>query len=124
MNDLPPILVAGLFRELNGHLVRLLGSLSPEDWHRPTVSSERNVKDVASHLLDGSVRRLSLQRDGYAPPDAPTGFSSSQELAAYPHRRGTGRLLRGPRPVRPRPLPGGLGRRGAVGQLVRRGPRA
>src|SRR5262245_50647045 len=86
MNELPPILVAGLFRELNGHLVRLLRSLDPEDWHRPTVSSERNVKDSASHLLDGSVRRLSLQRDGYRPPDAPSGFSSSQELVAYLHR--------------------------------------
>jgi Mycothiol maleylpyruvate isomerase N-terminal domain len=86
MTELPPILVAGLFRELNGHLVRLLRSLAPEDWHRPTVSSERNVKDIASHLLDGSVRRLSVQRDGYAPPDAPGGFASSQELVAYLHR--------------------------------------
>jgi uncharacterized protein (TIGR03083 family) len=86
MSRMPPILVAGLFRELNGHLVRLLRSLAPEDWHRPTTSSERNVKDIASHLLDGSVRRLSVQRDGYTPPDAPTGFSSSQELVAYLHR--------------------------------------
>jgi hypothetical protein len=86
MNELPPILVAGLFRELNSHLVCLLRSLDPEDWHHPTVSSERNVKDIASHLLDGSVRRLSVQRDGYTPPDAPTGFASSQELVAYLHR--------------------------------------
>lgn len=86
MTELPPILVAGLFRELNGHLVRLLRSLDPEDWHCPTASSERNVKDIASHLLDGSVRRLSVQRDGYTPPDAPTGFSSSQELVEYLHR--------------------------------------
>jgi hypothetical protein len=86
MSALPPILVAGLFRELNGHLARLLRSLATEDWHRPTASSGRNVKDIASHLLDGSVRRLSVQRDGYSPPDAPAGFSSSQELVAYLHR--------------------------------------
>src|SRR5262245_42058333 len=86
MNEPPPILVAGLFRELNGHLVRLLRSLSPEDWHRPTVSSERNVKDIASHLLGGSLRRLSLQRDGYVPPGPPPHFASHRELADYLHR--------------------------------------
>jgi hypothetical protein len=63
MTDLAPIPVAGLFREINGHLVDLLRSLAPEDWHGPTGSSERNVKDIAS-LLDGSLRRLSVRREG------------------------------------------------------------
>jgi hypothetical protein len=40
----------------------------PDEWHAPTVSSRRTVKDVVSHLLDGSLRRLSAQRDGYSPP--------------------------------------------------------
>ena len=65
MTALAPVLVAGLFREINGHLLALLRSLAPEDWHRPTGSSQRNVKDIASHLLDGSLRWLSVQRDGY-----------------------------------------------------------
>lgn len=86
MSQMPPILVAGLFRELHGHLLGLLRSLALEDWHRPTSSSERNVKDIASHLLDGSVRRLSVQRDGYRQPDAPSSFSSPQELVDYLHR--------------------------------------
>ena len=62
-----PILVSHLFRELHGHLLELLRSLSPEDWHRPTVCSAWCVKDIASHLLDGDLRRLSIQRDGYSP---------------------------------------------------------
>jgi hypothetical protein len=62
-----PILVAPLFRDVSSRLTELLRSLDPEDWHRPTLSSQRQVKDVASHLLDGSLRRLSLQRDGYLP---------------------------------------------------------
>jgi uncharacterized protein (TIGR03083 family) len=86
MTDLPPILVAGLFREINGHLVALLRSLAPDDWHRPTTSSQRNVKDIASHLLDGSVRRLSLMRDGYVPPGSPDQFGSVTELTEYLHR--------------------------------------
>jgi hypothetical protein len=85
MTDLAPILVAGLFREINGHLLALLRSLALEDWHRPTGSSRRNVKDIASHLLDGSLRRLSLQRDGYVPP-GPPHFASYRELADYLHR--------------------------------------
>jgi uncharacterized protein (TIGR03083 family) len=31
----------------------------------PTVSPAWSVKDVASHLLDGSLRRLSMARDGF-----------------------------------------------------------
>ncbi len=64
MKSLEPILVAGLFRELHGHLLDLLRSLSPEDWRRPTVCSAWSVKDIASHLLDGDLRRLSAGRDG------------------------------------------------------------
>lgn len=67
---MPPILVANLFPEISRRLVALLRSLSPDEWHLPTVSSRRTVKDIASHLLDGSLRRLSMQRDAYRPPDA------------------------------------------------------
>src|SRR3954468_1611807 len=80
---MPP---ASLFREINGHLVDLLRSLVPDDWHRPATSSRRNVKDIASHLLDGSLRRLSLMRDGYVPPGAPGPFGSFRELTDSLHR--------------------------------------
>ncbi len=66
---MPPILVADLFPEVTGRLLALLRSLSADEWQRPTVSSRRTVKDIASHLLDGSLRRLSMQRDGYRPAD-------------------------------------------------------
>lgn len=81
--DADPILASPLFRELLGHLIDLLRSLSAEDWHRPTVCSAWCVKDIASHLLDGDLRRLSIQRDGYTPPDAPTGFASHEALVDY-----------------------------------------
>lgn len=64
-----PIFVAHLFRDVSQRLVTLLRSLDEEEWHLPTLSSERQVKDIASHLLDGSLRRLSMQRDAYLPPD-------------------------------------------------------
>lgn len=68
MPAMPPILVADLFPYVCGRLHDLLRTLDPADWHRPTSSSRRTVKDVVAHLLDGSLRRLSLQRDGYSPP--------------------------------------------------------
>jgi mycothiol maleylpyruvate isomerase-like protein len=66
---LPPIMVAELFPEVSRRLVELLRSLKPDEWHLPTLSSQRTVKDIASHLLDGSLRRLSMQRDGYRSAD-------------------------------------------------------
>lgn len=72
-----------LFGELNEHLLTLLRSLSAADWRRPTVCSRWNVQDIASHLLDGNIRRLSAQRDHYSPPDAPRGFDSYESLLAY-----------------------------------------
>jgi hypothetical protein len=92
-----------LFRELNDHLVSLLRVLADEDWHRPTISSERNVKDIASHLLDGSIRRLSSRRDHYQPPDSPKGFHSPQELVDYLGRV-NGEWTRATRRVSPRIL--------------------
>jgi uncharacterized protein (TIGR03083 family) len=63
-----PILIAHLFAPLHEELLALLRSLSGDDWHAPTVAGEWTVKDVTAHLLDTSLRRLSIHRDGYLPP--------------------------------------------------------
>lgn len=49
--------------EVNTSLLELLSTISTEDWQKPTIHVDRSVKDLASHLLDGSLRRLSMQRD-------------------------------------------------------------
>lgn len=64
--------VSPLFSKLDKMLLSLLRSLTPEEWNRPTVAKLWTVKDVASHLLDGNIRALSLQRDrhfGEKPPE-------------------------------------------------------
>ncbi|HEX6911263.1 MAG TPA: maleylpyruvate isomerase N-terminal domain-containing protein [Longimicrobium sp.] len=67
----PPVETASLFAPLHEALIRLLRGLSPEDWERPATPRWR-VRDVAAHLLDGDVRRLSAGRDGVAlRPDVP-----------------------------------------------------
>jgi uncharacterized protein (TIGR03083 family) len=64
MNDsLPPVFTAHLFRELDGRLLELLESISPDEWKRPTVVPSWNVKQIAAHLLDTALRRLSFARD-------------------------------------------------------------
>jgi hypothetical protein len=63
--SMSPILVADLFPEMSRRLLSLLRALTPDEWHLPTVSSQRTVKEIASHLIDGSLRRLSMQRDNY-----------------------------------------------------------
>lgn len=100
---LPPIETAYLFPEVCRRLHVLLRSLAPEDWNRPTTSSRRTVKDIASHLLDGSLRRLSVQRDGYRPPGAPAGSASERELAAWLHE-GNARWESATRGLSPRVL--------------------
>lgn len=77
MNPVEPIFVADRFPELNAELLSVLWALNPDDWHKPTVCAPWTVKDVAAHLLDVQIRRLSSQRDGVraAPPAQPVeGF--------------------------------------------------
>ncbi|HEY6944187.1 MAG TPA: maleylpyruvate isomerase family mycothiol-dependent enzyme [Candidatus Acidoferrum sp.] len=79
--SLQPILTGHLFPKVDGLLLELLRSLTPEDWERQTVSPMWRVKDVAAHLLDTSLRGLSIGRDGYFPP-APK-LDSHAALGAY-----------------------------------------
>jgi uncharacterized protein (TIGR03083 family) len=60
---LQPILCAHLLRRVDGHLTDLLRSLSPDEWEIQTIAPSWKVRDVAAHLLDTSLRKLSLVRD-------------------------------------------------------------
>ena len=61
----PPILTAHLFAEVDDALLELMESLTAEEWRRPTTSPKWNVRQVAAHLLDTALRRLSFGRDGW-----------------------------------------------------------
>jgi uncharacterized protein (TIGR03083 family) len=70
-----PILTASLFAPLHEELMRLLRGLKADEWDARAVGTW-TVKDVAAHLLDTSLRRLSAHRDRYSPP-----FSAAAGLA-------------------------------------------
>ncbi len=63
---------AHLFPTLDGRLIELLEGLEPGEWELPTVAPRWKVRDVAAHLLDTALRRLSLGRDGFF-TEAPEG---------------------------------------------------
>jgi uncharacterized protein (TIGR03083 family) len=60
-----PILCAPLLRKVDRELLHLLSSLTEEEWEYRTVSPRWDVRDVASHLLDTALRKLSMVRDGW-----------------------------------------------------------
>jgi uncharacterized protein (TIGR03083 family) len=63
-----PILTGHLFTPLHDELMALLRGLSADEWLAPTVAGAWTVRDVAAHLLDTGLRRLSMHRDAYTPP--------------------------------------------------------
>lgn len=70
------------FPILDKMLIELLSSLTDEEWDTQTVAKLWKVKDVASHLLDGNLRALSISRDGYF-GDKPENINSYNDLVAY-----------------------------------------
>jgi uncharacterized protein (TIGR03083 family) len=81
---LPPIVVASLLRKVDGLLVELLRSLSADEWNR-TATPRWTVHDVAAHLLDTQVRKLSVVRDKHFPQPAPE-IRSQTELVDFINR--------------------------------------
>ncbi len=69
----PPILTAHLFKPLDEMLLVLLESLESDEWRRPTIVPQWNVKQITAHLLDTALRRLSFVRDGEPSGPPPEG---------------------------------------------------
>lgn len=61
--SLDPILCAPLLRKVDTQLIELLSSLVPGEWDRQTIAPQWKVRDVAAHLLDTVLRKLSMVRD-------------------------------------------------------------
>lgn len=69
LREPPPLLdCATLFQPLHARLIEILSTLDDAAWRRPTRAGQWRVRDVAAHILDGDLRKLSLHRDGLPPP--------------------------------------------------------
>jgi uncharacterized protein (TIGR03083 family) len=84
VRPLEPVLVLNRFAPLHGELIGVLRGLSPDDWNRPTACALWSVRDIAAHLLDDDLRRLSFHRDRQPPPGRRPG--SGAELVALVNR--------------------------------------
>ncbi|MCF6473358.1 maleylpyruvate isomerase family mycothiol-dependent enzyme [Nonomuraea sp. MG754425] len=75
----PAVDVRPLFPRERQAMLALLRSLEPADWARATVCPGWDVHDVAGHVLNDYLRRLSGGRDGH------TGavFADDETLPAY-----------------------------------------
>jgi uncharacterized protein (TIGR03083 family) len=82
---MPPVFLVDLLPGLHAELMTLLRGLESSDWRRPTACALWSVKDIAAHLLDGNVRRLSLGRDGLTAIPNPA-ISSYTDLVGYLNR--------------------------------------
>ncbi|MCB9102179.1 MAG: maleylpyruvate isomerase N-terminal domain-containing protein [Anaerolineales bacterium] len=83
MNPVGPIYTAELFAPLHTGLMAVLRDLTTDEWQRSTACSPWTVKDVAAHLLDTQVRRLSFHRDGLPVPPADRPITSVRDLTDY-----------------------------------------
>lgn len=63
LNGTEPILCTPIIREVDRRLIELLRSLDSPDWGLPTIAPPWTVRDVAAHLLDTALRKLSIGRD-------------------------------------------------------------
>ena len=83
-NNLEPILCAHLLRKVDDKLIDLLRLLEPREWDLQTVAPLWKVRDVAAHLLDTPLRKLSMVRDSnYLEPLATHSY---QEVVALVNR--------------------------------------
>lgn len=73
--------IVPLFPLVNRQLIVLLRGLAPEDWNKPTICSQWRVGDIAAHLLDVTLRKLSAGRDRHTWTSP--SISSYKELVMY-----------------------------------------
>lgn len=72
-----------LFRPVATELGTLLRSLSLSDWERPTIAGSWLVRDIAAHIADFSLRRLSFHRDGLTPAPPPRPIRSERDFVDF-----------------------------------------
>ncbi len=73
--------VLHLFPALNSSLIEVLSGLDRQQWNNDTICRQWKVRDIAAHLLDINLRRLSIGRD--ASKSESPNFQTYQELLDF-----------------------------------------
>jgi uncharacterized protein (TIGR03083 family) len=85
LRPVEPLLLVDRFTPLHAKLIALLRGLDPADWQRPTACALWSVRDIAAHLLDDDLRRLSAHRD-LQPLAGATPIEDRATLVAFVNR--------------------------------------
>jgi hypothetical protein len=72
-----------LFPKLTEELLKLLRGLNSSDWLKPSPIDGRTIKDLVSHIIDGSLRNLSIQRDNFVDKTNVPNINSYKDLVDY-----------------------------------------
>ena len=83
LKELEPLICEELLREIDDQLVMILKQKSMEDWNKSTLYPTWKVKDVFSHILDTSIRKLSEQRDCHKDSTKKGPITSYKELVSF-----------------------------------------
>ncbi len=81
MRPVQPIRTLHLFPGLSRELIALLSGLAPADWDKPTACAGWSVKDVAAHLLGGSLGRAAATRPTSPTPTNPASQTFEEIVA-------------------------------------------
>jgi uncharacterized protein (TIGR03083 family) len=71
------------FRPLAEEFTTILRRLPSDAWNRPTAAGSWTVRDVVAHLVDGTMRRLSFDRDRLTPPSPRRPISGDRDFVAF-----------------------------------------
>lgn len=82
LRPLPVVDTRPFFRPLALEFVRLLRTLDDGQWGRTAVGTWQ-VRDVLSHLVDTTLRRLSFHRDRHTPPPPDRPVTNPREFTAF-----------------------------------------
>jgi uncharacterized protein (TIGR03083 family) len=80
---LEPVYTSELLVPVHRELVALLRGLRPEQWLLPTTAGTWRVRDVAAHVLDGQLRRLSFHRDALPRPGGGSDDDTYSDLVEF-----------------------------------------
>jgi len=83
LEQVPPTDTRCFFRPVATELTTLLRALPADAWDRPTVAGTWRVREIIAHLVDVSMRRVSLHRDRHTPPAPPQPPRTEREFVAF-----------------------------------------
>ncbi len=59
LNELEPIFCEDLLKDIDNQLFKIMENINMDEWNKPTIYPNWKVKDIFSHIIDTSIRRLS-----------------------------------------------------------------